>query len=121
MVLMKTRFSLVATSVLGLVFGLGLAAGCSDDEKGTCSSAAAAICEAACDCGGSAGCSIGDADGSITLDNKSDCLRLYAFACDEQPSGGADYAACEAALASPTCVPSGDGMALMVPAACEEE
>lgn len=117
---MKTRFSIAATSVLGLIFGLGLAAGCSDDE-GTCSSASAAICEAACDCGGSAGCSIGDADGSITFDNKADCLSLYAFACDQQPAPSADYAACEAALESPTCVPSSDGMALMLPAACEEE
>ena len=110
---------------LSIMLALGLTVGCGgggDDDgvEGTCSSASAAICEAACDCGGSAGCSIGDSDGSITFDSKADCLSLYALACG-QPSSGQNYAACETALQTPMCVPSTDGMALMVPAACEEE
>jgi hypothetical protein len=109
---------------LGLAAGLTLAAGCGGDGddgggKATCSSTAAAICAAACTCGGGAGCSIGDETGSITFDNKQDCLSLYALACG-QPSPNVDYDACATALKTPECVASTDGMALKTPAACNE-
>lgn len=90
-----------------------------EDPPATCSSTGAAICEAACECGGSAGCSIGDEESSITFDNKQDCLMLYALACS-QPSSGVDYTACQNALKTPTCVASVDGMTLKTPPECDE-
>jgi hypothetical protein len=110
--LMKVFFAMLVAAVL--------AAGCGGDgdSDATCSSTGAAICEAACDCGGSAGCSIGDEEGSITFDSKSDCLMLYALGCSGD-TGEFDYGPCQAALKSPTCVASSDGMALKTPPECD--
>lgn len=113
------RSSSLRALALAMAMALGLAgAACGSDED-SCSSVASKICQAACDCGGSAGCSIGDESGSLTFDNKSDCLQLYSFAC-QQPSDKIDYKACADALATPMCVASSDGMALKTPAACDE-
>jgi len=122
---MKTFASLWFTHAwIAVVAALTLATGCGGDGDGdggkaSCSSTAAAICAAACTCGGTAGCSIGDESGSITFDNKQDCLSLYALACG-QPSPNVDYDACATALKTPECVTSSDGMALKTPAACDE-
>jgi hypothetical protein len=103
---------------LAVVASLTLATGCGEDGA-TCSSTAATICAAACTCGGSAGCSIGDETGSITFDNERDCRSLYALGCGQAPSN-IDYEACATALKTPECVASSDGMVLKTPAACDE-
>ncbi len=113
-----------ATALAVMTLGALVLGGCGgdggeEDPPATCSTAGAALCEAACECGGSAGCSIGDEESSITFDNKQDCLMLYALACS-QPSSGVDYTACQSALETPTCVASSDGMTLKTPPECDE-
>ncbi|MEZ4360820.1 MAG: hypothetical protein R3B48_11615 [Kofleriaceae bacterium] len=103
-------------TVSALAVALALVA-CGEDGA-TCSSASEAICAAACKCGGSAGCLIGDANGAISFDNKAGCLALYSAACSQAPAN-VDFAACQDAVGTATCVASPDGMALMLPAACD--
>lgn len=88
-------------------------------EEDPCDSMVDAICAAACSCGGAAGCAIGDTSGAITFSNKAGCKALYGLACSEPAPAGFSYSACEKAVASPTCVQSSDGMALMLPAVCD--
>lgn len=114
-----SRFSFPAL-LAGALMMMGLAgAGCGSDDESSCSSVASKLCQAACNCGGSAGCSIGDESGGITFDNKADCVSLYSLGCS-QPSEGIDYKACADALDSPTCVASSSGMVLKTPAACDD-
>ncbi len=106
---------------LGAALLLALAAlgGCGSDES-PCESMVDAICEAACSCGGAAGCAIGDTSGAITFDDKKGCVALYNLVCSE-PASGFGYAKCEADLSPPRCVQSTDGMAVMLPASCDME
>jgi len=83
-----------------------------------CIKTAKTICAAACGCGSTTSCAIGDANGAVTFDNQAGCVMLYSLGCS-QPGGTTDFAACQAALANPTCVQSPDGRALELPAACE--
>lgn len=94
------------------------ASACGGDDDSPCVKTAKTICAAACTCGGSAGCAIGDATSAITFDDEAGCVALYSLGCSDA-AGGIDYAACQSALASPTCVQSTDGRALDLPTACE--
>jgi hypothetical protein len=93
------------------------AAGCGGDDN-ACVKAAKTICAAACACGGSGRCAIGDSSSSITFSNESGCVTLYSLGCPNG-DGSIDFAACQSALSSPVCVQSSDGPALDLPAACE--
>jgi hypothetical protein len=112
---MKIAVSLRSLSGL-LVIALA-AAGCGGGDN-ACVSAGKAICAAACTCGGSNGCSIGDSSGAITFDNEADCTSLYTFGCSKD-DGSVDFDACRSAVANAMCVQSSSGRALDLPAACE--
>ena len=106
------RFASLALALFPLV-------ACGGDED-PCDSMVETICAAACTCGGAAGCAIGDASGAITFDNKAGCQALYGLACSQPAPSGFSYSACEKALATPMCVASTDGQALMLPAVCDQ-
>jgi hypothetical protein len=102
---------LLALAVLVIVSACG-----GDDDE--CIETAKTICAAACTCGGSDGCAIGDSTGALTFDDEADCVTLYSLGCS-QDDGSIDFAACQSALATPPCVQSTDGRALDLPATCE--
>lgn len=104
---------------VAVVAGLGWLAACGEDGD-SCASMVDTICAAACTCGGAAGCAVGDESGSLTFDNKQGCVAVYNLACSSEPPAGFSYSACKSALASPMCVASTDGMALKLPAACDQ-
>jgi hypothetical protein len=113
---MSSWFAFVRfASLVGLL--AAAAAGCGSDDDSDCSSTAAAICERACECGGSNACAIGDASGAITFDSKQDCLSFYALACS-QPEPDIDYGACESAVDSAQCTMTTSGQVFNPPAAC---
>jgi hypothetical protein len=103
--------------ILAVLWAIG--AGCSDGGDSPCITTAKKICAAACTCGGSTRCAIGDSSGSISFDNEGGCVMLYSLGCSDAAAGNVDFAACQSALASPTCVQSSDGPALEPPAACD--
>jgi hypothetical protein len=117
---MSTTFRSLALPLLLAALVAGGAAGCgsSSGSDSACSKTAKAICSAACICRGNGACAIGDASGSVSFDNQAGCEALYSLGCSEG-AAGIDDAACQAALATPTCVQSTDGRALSLPPACE--
>jgi len=92
-------------------------AGCSSDGDSPCVKTAKTICAAACTCGGSSRCAIGDSSSSISFDNETACVALYSMGCSSP--GNVDFTACQSALASPMCVQSSNGPALDLPTACD--
>lgn len=104
---------------VAVVVGFGLLAACGEDGD-SCESMVETICTAACTCGGAAGCVVGDESGALTFDNKQGCVAIYNLSCSSDPPAGFSYSACKSALASPTCVATTDGMALKLPAACDQ-
>lgn len=120
-----TRRALAAAALL-TALAMAACGGDSDEPEpvaATCSSVVAAICAAACECGGSAGCAIagdsGDPEDWIAFDDKNDCLTVYSLGCGGGGQSQVDYAACAGALKAPQCQPTSGGEAFAFPAACE--
>jgi hypothetical protein len=117
MTIIASRFrSLPRLLVLTILTIVASACGGGDDDN-ACVKTAKTICAAACTCGGSAGCVVGDASSAVTFDNNADCVALYSLGCPGD--GSIDFAACQSALATPMCVQSTDGRALDLPPTCE--
>lgn len=104
---------------VAVVVGFSLFAACGEDGD-SCSSMVDTICAAACSCGGTAGCAVGDESGALTFDNKQGCVALYNLACSSEPPAGFSYSACKSALATPMCVATTDGMAVKLPPECDQ-
>lgn len=106
---------LLVTLFAGGVAGCGSSSNSGDSP---CIKTAKAICSAACTCRGNGACAIGDAGGSVSFDNQAGCEALYSLGCSDG-AAGIDYAACQQALGTPTCVQSSDGRALSLPPVCQ--
>jgi hypothetical protein len=118
----------LASLSLALVLVLVLAAtACDGSEEpkqvaATCASVVNAICAAACDCGGSAGCTIADdldPDSSIAFADQRECLSVYSLACGN-PQSDIDYSSCADRLRRPECKMTAQGDAFAIPSVCQQ-
>jgi hypothetical protein len=112
-----SRFSSLPRLLVLVALAVTAAACGSDDSP--CIKTAKTICAAACTCGGSSGCAIGDTSSAISFDNEAGCVMVYSLGCSDSGSANVDFAACQSALGTPTCVQSSDGPALELPASCQ--